>query len=99
MKPGRNDKPAYIKFTMEELKVLQENSYQMAEAYGLDRRIERLKGKRKVMFYSWDLDCLDSVFDKLEEEYTKQEDLQAIESIKHKIEVGYKEIKQQQKQY
>ena len=33
----------------------------MAESYGLDSRIDKLTGKRKVGFYSWDLDCLESV--------------------------------------
>jgi hypothetical protein len=30
----------------------------MAEAYGLDRRIEYYQGKRPIGFYCWDLDCL-----------------------------------------
>ena len=33
----------------------------MAESFGLDRRIDNLTGKRKVGFYSWDLDCLENV--------------------------------------
>jgi len=95
MKPGRRDKPAYIKFTKNELNILQENSYQMADAYGLDRKVERLTGKRKVMFYSWDLDCLDCVLDNMEKEYTKKEDLEVIKSLQLKIENGYKEIEKQ----
>ncbi len=30
----------------------------MAEAFGLDRRIEQYKGKRPIGFYRWDMDCL-----------------------------------------
>lgn len=96
MKPGRRDKPAYIKFTKEELNILQENSYHMADAYGLDRKIERLTGKRKVMFYSWDLDCLDSVLDIMKKQYTNKKDLEVIKSLRFKIENGYKEIKDQE---
>lgn len=96
MKPGKRDKPAYIKFTKDELNILQENSCQMVEAYGLDRKIERLTGKRKVMFYSWDLDCLDSVLYSIEKSYTKKEDVKIIKSLKLKIEKGYNEIKEKE---
>jgi len=61
MKPGKNDKKAYILFTPDELDFLQDNTWQMAEAFGLDRRIGNLAGKRAVGFYAWDLDCLHDV--------------------------------------
>ncbi len=35
----------------------------MAESSGLDRRIDNLTVEREVGFYSWDLDCLESVID------------------------------------
>ena len=55
----------YIKFEVEELKLLQDNTWQMAESFGLDSRIDNLTGKRKVGFYRWDLDCLECVVDDL----------------------------------
>jgi hypothetical protein len=61
LKQGKNDIKVYIKFETEELELLQENTWQMAESFGLDSRIDNLTGKRKVGFYSWDLDCLESV--------------------------------------
>lgn len=61
IKPEKNDVKVYIKFETEELELLQENTWQMAESFGLDRRITNLTGKRKVGFYSWDLDCLEIV--------------------------------------
>ena len=61
LKPEKNDIKVYIKFETEELELLQENTWQMAESFGLDSRIDNLTGKRKVGFYSWDLDCLESV--------------------------------------
>jgi hypothetical protein len=61
IKPGKNDIKVFIKFEPEELDLLQENTWQMAESFGLDDRIANLTGKRKVGFYSWDLDCLESV--------------------------------------
>jgi hypothetical protein len=30
----------------------------MAEALGLDRRIEKYSGKKLIGFYRWDFDCL-----------------------------------------
>lgn len=58
MKPGKNDKKAFLLFTPDELDFLQENTWQMAESFGLDTRISNLMGKRAVGFYCWDLDCL-----------------------------------------
>ena len=51
MKPGSKDIKVFLKFTEGELDLLQYNTWQMAESFGLDRRIEKLKGKRKVGFY------------------------------------------------
>lgn len=61
LKPEKNDIKVFIKFELEELELLQENTWQMAESFGLDSRIDKLTGKRKVGFHSWDLDCLESV--------------------------------------
>ena len=72
MKPGRNDRRYDILITGDELRELQRFTWNMAEAYGLDQRIENYKGTRPIGFYRWDLDCLESVLDsaiKIEEEY------------------------------
>ena len=61
LKPGKNDIKVNIKFEIDELELLQENTWQMAESFGLDRRIDNLTGKRKVGFYMWDLECLEMV--------------------------------------
>ena len=61
LKPEKNDIKVYVKFETEELELLKDNTWQMAESFGLDSRIDKLTGKRKVGFYSWDLDCLESV--------------------------------------
>ncbi len=50
MEAGKNNIKAEIKFEMDELELLQENTWQMAESFGLDRCIDNLKGKRKVGF-------------------------------------------------
>ena len=89
MKPGKNDIKAEIKFDTDELEMLQENTWQMAESFGLDRRIDNLKGKRKVGFYRWDLDCLECVVSNLQQ---SPEDKEIANRIAKKIEEGYKFI-------
>jgi hypothetical protein len=58
MKPGSKDKKLKILISGEELSELQRHTWQMAEAFGLDRRIENYKGNRPIGLYSWDFDCL-----------------------------------------
>ena len=86
MKPGKNDIKAEIKFEIDELELLQENTWQMAESFGLDRRIANLTGKRKVGFYSWDLDCLECVVSDLQQ---SPKDKEVADKIAIKIEKGY----------
>ncbi len=63
MKPGKNNKKAQVRFTPEELDFLQDNTWQMAESFGLDTRISNLTGNRAIGFYMWDLECLHDVSD------------------------------------
>lgn len=63
MKPGSRDIKLPILITGEELSELQRHSWHMAEAFGLDRRIENYKGKRPIGLYSWDFDCLLAVIE------------------------------------
>jgi hypothetical protein len=44
--------------TGDELRELRRFTVDMAEAFGLDRRIEAYSGKRPIGFHRWDLDCL-----------------------------------------
>lgn len=90
MKPGKKDIKAHIKFEPDELELLQENTWQMAESFGLDSRIANLTGKRKVGFYSWDLDCLDDVVSDLQ---NSPETKKIADRIAIKIDAGYKYIK------
>lgn len=91
MKPGKNDIKTEIKFEIDELELLQENTWQMAESFGLDGRIANLTGKRKVGFYSWDLDCLECVVSDLQQ---SPENKDVADRIAKKIEEGYRFIKE-----
>ena len=90
MKPGKNDIKAEVKFEADELKLLQENSWQMTDSFGLDRRIDNLTGKKKVGFYSWDLDCLECVVSDLQK---SSKDREVADRIARKIEESYIFIK------
>jgi len=63
MKPGSRDIKLPVLISGEELSELQRHSWHMAEAFGLDRRIENYKGKRPIGLYSWDFDCLMAVIE------------------------------------
>jgi len=93
MKPGKKDVKIFIKFTPSEFEFLQMNSFHMAECYGLDSRITKLTGKRKISFYTWDLDCIDAVLFAIKKDAEKISELRLIESISEKVEIGYQEIK------
>jgi len=56
MKPGKYDRKQQILITGTELRELKR--LDLAESFGLDRRIERYEGKRPIGLYRWDLDCL-----------------------------------------
>jgi hypothetical protein len=49
--------------TGDELRELKRHTGAMAEAFGLDRKIENYKGTRPLTLYRWDLDCLLAVID------------------------------------
>ena len=77
MKPGKNDIPVKVKISGRQLSELQRHTWQMCEAFGLDRKIENYKGTRQISLYSLDLDCLiDVLWLALEDkkEYPDKED-------------------------
>ncbi len=58
MRPGSRDFKVKLLIDGEELAQLKRHTWQMAEAFGLDSRIERYYGKRSIGFYRGDMDCL-----------------------------------------
>src|SRR5439155_25164731 len=63
MKPLSGDHQHRLLITGDELQELQRHTGSMAEAFGLDRKIENYKGSRPLTLYRWDLDCLMDVID------------------------------------
>jgi len=56
MRPGKYDRKHQLLITGAELRELKE--LDLAESFGLDRRVERYEGKRPLGLYRWDLECL-----------------------------------------
>ena len=63
MKPGRRDIRHKVLITGDELRGLKRHTASMAEAFGLDRKIEAYQGTRSITLYRWDLECLMDVID------------------------------------
>jgi hypothetical protein len=58
VRPGSRERKYRILIAGRELEELKKFTGDMAEAFGLDRRIEEYRGKRPIGFWRWDLDCL-----------------------------------------
>jgi hypothetical protein len=56
MRPGKYDRKHQLLISGAELRELKE--LDLAESFGLDRRVERYEGKRPLGLYRWDLECL-----------------------------------------
>ena len=56
MRPGKYDREHQVLIKGAELRELKE--LDLAESFGLDRRIERYQGKRPLGWYRWDLEAL-----------------------------------------
>lgn len=72
MKPLSGDHRHRLLITGDELRELKRHTWAMAEAFGLDRKIEKYQGTRPLTLYRWDLDCLMDVIDVALGDYTDQ---------------------------
>ena len=63
IKPGSGDRKLEILISGVELDELQCHTGMMAESFGLDGRIARYRGKRRIGLYRWDVECLLDVID------------------------------------
>ena len=58
MKHRKRDRQHRMLITGLALKELKYHARDLPESFGLDRKIERYQGKRPLVLYRWDLDCL-----------------------------------------
>lgn len=63
MKPCSGDIRHKVLITGDELRELKRHSGSMAEAFGLDNKIEAYQGTRPIKLDRWDLECLMDVID------------------------------------
>ncbi len=63
MKPLPGDHRHRLLISGDELRELKNHTCGMAEAFGLDRKIENYQGTRPITLYRWDLECLMDVID------------------------------------
>ena len=61
MKPLSKDKRKYILITGLELEELQKQTWQMAESFWLDRKIENYKWIRPIWLWNWDIEYLNDL--------------------------------------
>jgi hypothetical protein len=74
MKPLPGDYRHRLLISGAELRELKKHTHDMAEAFGLDRKVEKYQGTRPITLYRWDLDCLMDVIDLALEEETDYPD-------------------------
>ena len=74
MKPGSKDIKLDILISGIELSELKRHAWQMVEAFGLDKRIEKYQSKRTIGLYSWDFDCILAVIEYVLDDPTEYPD-------------------------
>jgi hypothetical protein len=97
MKIPKNEIPAKIKISGLQLEELQKQSFQMTEAFGLDRKIENYKGTRAITLYRWDIECITDILNltlKDSTEYPDKNDIKykELEKLNLKLKELYKSI-------
>lgn len=97
MRPGSEDIKLNILISGKELSELKRHSWQMVEAFGLDRRIEKYQGKRPIGLYSWDFDCIFAVIDNVlndKQEYSDKADpgYRALQNLLNRLMVEYRKF-------
>ncbi len=92
MKPGPRDHRHKLRICGDELRELKRHTYAMAEAFGLDAKIENYKGTRPITLYRWDLECLLDIIDvALEDDYPDKAapEFQALKSLGERLRKEY----------
>jgi hypothetical protein len=96
MKPSKSDPRIRVKISGLQLTELQEHTGAMGEAFGLDRKIERYKGKRPITLYHWDLECLLDVLNWVLNDKKQYPDQEVQEYIAlHELHVRLKDLYRQ----
>ena len=97
MKPGPRDHRHKLLICGDELRELKRHTYAMAEAFGLDGKIDKYKGTRPIILYRWDLECLMDVIGfalEGEEDYPDKSapEFQALKRLGERLHKEYDDI-------
>ena len=91
VRPGKYDRKHYFLIQGAELRELKE--LDLAESFGLDRRIERYQGKRPLGLYRWDieglLDALSIILDQPDDYYSPPANKRAIKKLHARLQGEY----------
>lgn len=100
MKPGTRDHRHKMRISGEELRELKRHVGMMAEAFGLDRKIDQYAGTRPLTLYRWDLECLIDVIvlalrDKREYPDESSSEFKAMANLGERLRQEYKGVYQE----
>jgi len=92
MKPGKYDRKHQVLITGAELRELK--LLDLAESFGLERRLQRYQGKRPIGLYRWDLECLLEVLplemeDRFHHPRLRRKDLHVLRSLHDRLREEY----------
>ena len=91
MRPGKYDRKHQVLIKGAELRELKE--LDLAESFGLDRRIERYQGKRPLGLYRWDLEALlgalSLALDEPDDYYSQPANKRAIKKLHDRLQAEY----------
>ena len=91
MRPGKYDREHQVLIKGAELRELKE--LDLAESFGLDRRIERYQGKRRLGLYRWDLEALlgalSLALDEPDDYYSPPLNKRAIKKLRDRLQAEY----------
>ena len=91
MRPGKYDRKHQLLIKGAELRELK--ALDLAESFGLDRRIEWYQGKRPLGLYRWDLECLLDVLslalDEPNDYYSPPLNKRAIKKLHDRLQAEY----------
>jgi hypothetical protein len=89
-----------MRISGEELRELKRHVGMMAEAFGLDRKIDQYAGTRPLTLYRWDLECLIDVIvlalrDKREYPDESSSEFKAMANLGERLRQEYKGVYQE----
>jgi hypothetical protein len=92
VKPGKNDRKHQVLITGAELRELK--LLALAEAFGLEARVQRYEGSRPIGLYRWDLECLLATLsleleERVQHPRSRRKDIAALRALHDRLRTEY----------